>query len=210
MEIYMPNIVYAIGYTLILVIVVLIYVLRIALHNKYVAQKAMDDVESLLEYIDVMRLPGIYIIRNQVSGAQYLGSTKKNFWARWGQHIGQLNLGKHENAQLQEDWHQYGAGAFLFQVVQWTNDPAQVDALPEIEKRLLIERAKTMPPMLNYNVAYSRIYDVPSAPEAEPIVPVFAAPKRRRTFRQRSQNTPDGFSLADLGLTPEEIAALGL
>lgn len=45
------------------------------------------------------------------------------------------------------------------------------------------------------------------------IVPIFATPKRHRAYRPRQQskqNAPDGFSLTDLGLTPEEIEALGL
>jgi hypothetical protein len=197
------------------IFVLLVYVTYIAWQNKRTAQQALDEIKSLRTFLDTMRLPGIYIIGNLVTGAEYLGSTKKNFWARWGQHVALLNFGKHENARLQADWLTYGANAFRFQIVHWIDDPDQIEALPEIEKQLLLDRAQKLPPILNYNIAHSRVYGVPSAPDAEPITPVFESPRSQRMHRPRqrkirTQTSSNGYSLSDMGLTPEEIAALGL
>lgn len=192
-----------------------VYALYIAWRNKQTALKAFKQIEEITECIRSTRLAGIYVIINTTTGAQYLGSTKKNFMARWGQHVGALSVGEHGNARLQEDWNTCGPDAFQFGIVTSTDDPAVIEALPEIERSMLLERAQTIPPILNYNIAHSRVYGVPSAPDAEPIVPVFQSPKSQRMHRPRRQKIhtvtdPNGYSLSDLGLSPEEIAALGL
>ena len=186
---------------------VCIFVSWTALQNKRVCQEAFREIESLHTYIQTMRLPGLYVIKNTQTGAEYFGSTKKNFMARWGQHVAELDQGKHGNVKLQEDWNFYGHIAFVFSIVEISDD---VDTLLDRERQVRAERAQRIPPILNYNVAHRRVYVVPSAPDAEPIVPVFQAPKRRG----RAQPTPiqrdtKPFILEDL-LTPDEIAALGL
>lgn len=54
---------------------------------------------------------GVYSIRNNHSAREYIGSSV-NVKRRVAQHLRDLNLGSHGNRLLQDDFIQYGAGAF--------------------------------------------------------------------------------------------------
>lgn len=61
---------------------------------------------------------GIYAIENILTGAAYVGGTRRGFLSRWLQHRGSLLLGHHNNAALQEDWSRHGSGWFKFVVLE--------------------------------------------------------------------------------------------
>jgi len=70
---------------------------------------------------DSFATPGIYEIRNMLNGKQYVGSSV-NIRTRLGEHVNDLNKGKHHNARLQHAWNKYGAGAFAFDVLEVVGD----------------------------------------------------------------------------------------
>lgn len=70
---------------------------------------------------------GIYAIRNTLNGKVYIGSAV-NFRRRWWQHTSRLNIENHHSSKLQAAWEKYGAGAFVFEVLE------------PVSKELLIER----------------------------------------------------------------------
>lgn len=61
--------------------------------------------------------PGVYLIRNIISGKVYVGSTTKSLRNRRRQHISDLVRQKHHNAHLQRAWSRDGADAFVFEIL---------------------------------------------------------------------------------------------
>ncbi len=121
-----------------------------------------ENYTLALRYVGEAKLRGVYRIRCHVNDAEYIGSTKTNFMARWGQHIRELNKGKHTSPGLQADWNRYGPRAFQFMIVEVMDDDHEIVIK---EREMLTQRAATLPPVLNYNVANSRVYPVPTTPE---------------------------------------------
>jgi hypothetical protein len=76
--------------------------------------------------MDMAKSFGIYMIRNTITGAQYIGMTRKSFDERWRGHRFALTKGQHASPSLQADWNQYGEGAFQFSVVEAIDDMQQV------------------------------------------------------------------------------------
>ncbi len=161
------------------------------------------DAQS--KYIRDMQYRGIYLITCRQTNATYCGKTSTNFMARWGQHIRDLNNQQHGNPRLQEEWNRYGADAFEFNVIEILDDD---DLIIERETAILKRRAMELPPILNYNVANSRIYPVPAAPDVETVIVERPAPRPSRRRAHAEPVNSDTFSLEDLGLTPEEIELL--
>lgn len=62
-------------------------------------------------------ISGIYQIRNTINGHRYIGSAV-DIQHRWSQHINYLRKGKHHSEHLQRAWDKYGAGAFVFEVIE--------------------------------------------------------------------------------------------
>lgn len=120
------------------------------------------EMKAALEYVGNVKYRGIYRIRCRENGAEYIGSTRSNFMARWGQHMRDLNNGKHISPRLQADWITYGRSAFQFMIIEVMDDDDEIVAR---ERAIIADRAATVPPILNYNVAHSRIYPVPTVPE---------------------------------------------
>lgn len=48
--------------------------------------------------------------------------TRTSFYRRWFQHIDDLRQNKHSNKALQNDYNQFGAGAFTFRVIETLDD----------------------------------------------------------------------------------------
>ena len=63
------------------------------------------------------RLSGIYGIRCTATNKIYIGSSS-DIPARWNQHRSSLQQGTHYNKHLQRAWARYGAGAFIFEVLE--------------------------------------------------------------------------------------------
>lgn len=145
-------------FTIVYVLVMGLLMVRMAREIAY----WREDHARAMQYFGESKLRGVYRIRCCVNGAEYIGSTKTNFMARWGQHIRDLNNGKHTSPRLQEDWNNYGPRMFQFMIVEVLDDDK---VIVERERAIIAERATTVPPILNYNVAGSRIYPVPSPAE---------------------------------------------
>lgn len=61
--------------------------------------------------------PGIYLIRNRVSGKVYVGSAS-NLSKRWSRHRKDLRAGKHSNVYMQSAWNKDGEQAFTFSILE--------------------------------------------------------------------------------------------
>jgi group I intron endonuclease len=68
---------------------------------------------------------GIYSITNMVNGKRYIGSTE-NMVRRWKEHRYRLCKGNHHTAHLQAAWNKYGAVAFVFEVLEYIEDIADL------------------------------------------------------------------------------------
>lgn len=64
----------------------------------------------------MVKISAVYQIRNLMNGKRYVGSTT-NLRDRWGLHKRQLRTGKHHSKHLQRAWGAYGAGTFVFEVL---------------------------------------------------------------------------------------------
>ena len=91
---------------------------------------------------------GVYEIVHNASGKRYVGSTAKSFKARWRLHRLALSKGKHHSVLLQRAWNKYGAGAFEFRVVEFTN-PEHAIAI----EQTFLDWRKSANPKFGYNIA---------------------------------------------------------
>lgn len=66
--------------------------------------------------------PGVYRIRNTITGREYIGGTSRPIRTRWRQHKNNLKCNRHMNRLLQQDWNTYGADAFEFSVIEVINN----------------------------------------------------------------------------------------
>jgi group I intron endonuclease len=60
---------------------------------------------------------GVYRIKNEKNGKLLVGSSP-NLDGIWNRHQFELSLGNHRNRQLQQEWNEYGADAFSFEVLE--------------------------------------------------------------------------------------------
>lgn len=67
------------------------------------------------------KLPGIYAIRNIISGRCYIGSAT-NIAGRWAVHRCILKRGTHHSSWLQRSWNKHGPDCFVFEVLEFTED----------------------------------------------------------------------------------------
>lgn len=65
--------------------------------------------------------PGIYQIRNLITGDTYIGSSH-NMGFRWETHVHDLQAHRHRNKRLQAAWDEYGEAAFSFEVLEHVGD----------------------------------------------------------------------------------------
>lgn len=70
--------------------------------------------------------PGVYRIRNTITGCEYIGATTNPIHKRWYAHRSSLNKGRHSNRRLQSDWKEYGELAFSFEVLEVVRDERRV------------------------------------------------------------------------------------
>lgn len=64
-----------------------------------------------------LRLPGIYCIKNIVSGRIYVGSAK-DIHDRWRLHRKELRLGIHHSSVFQRSWNKHGPEAFQITILE--------------------------------------------------------------------------------------------
>lgn len=73
--------------------------------------------ELLEEYRQLKTYMGVYQIRNTVNGKIFI-STCSNLKSRWLTIRGQLDIGRYANSELQKEWNELGAGAFIYEVLE--------------------------------------------------------------------------------------------
>ncbi len=85
--------------------------------------KSREDLKR--EYKERRKPAGVFQIKNTVSGKVLLGSSL-NLEGPLNAAKFMLSAGHHENKRLQQDWNEYGADQFVFEVleeVQVKDDP---------------------------------------------------------------------------------------
>jgi len=69
------------------------------------------------EYRERRKPAGIFQVKNTVNGKVLLGSSL-NLEGPLNSHKFMLTIGRHKNESLQRDWSEYGAGAFVFEILE--------------------------------------------------------------------------------------------
>jgi len=92
-----------------------------------------------------------YVIFNLALHKQYVGRTR-NLDQRYSEHVSKLRGGRHENPELQRDWHRDGEQNFI-----WVDVLLRASDLPpNMLEDLLIDTLQTFDPALGYNRMTSR------------------------------------------------------
>ena len=76
---------------------------------------------------------GVYQIRNTANGRIFVGSSS-DLDAIWNRYSFQLDMGSHQNAELQREWKAFGKAQFVYEVlgeIEQSDDPA-VDLRKEV------------------------------------------------------------------------------
>lgn len=76
-----------------------------------------DRKRLVASYQEKEREMGVYAITNNRNGRRLVGSST-NLDGAWNKEKFGLQLGTHENKELQTDWNQYGEEAFSFEVLE--------------------------------------------------------------------------------------------
>jgi group I intron endonuclease len=98
-------------------------------------------------YKETPRQAGIFQIKNIKTGKILLGSST-NLHGPLNKHRFMLSIGKHDNAVLQKDWNQFGADAFVFEIleiVKLADDPTfNLDDELTLLEEIWIEKLQPM------------------------------------------------------------------
>ena len=65
-----------------------------------------------------LSLPGVYRLKNDVTGKFYIGSTINSCKSRIGQHFSLLRAGKHSSIKLQNSYNKHGESAFSGDILE--------------------------------------------------------------------------------------------
>ena len=76
----------------------------------------MTKKELKNQYKETKFPMGVFQIKNQFNGKILLDSGL-NMPAKWKRHLTELKFGSHRNKVLQQEWKQFGATAFVYEVV---------------------------------------------------------------------------------------------
>ncbi len=76
----------------------------------------MTKKELKNQYKETKFPMGVFQIKNQVNGKILLDSGL-NMPAKWKRHLMELKFGSHRNKVLQQEWKQFGATVFVYEVV---------------------------------------------------------------------------------------------
>ena len=108
--------------------------------------------------VDPSRSSGVYSIVNHRIGRVYLGAAVHTFTRRWSGHRYELNLGKHNNRDLQQDWYECGVASFDF-VIACPFTPVLpawlFSSLEALERQMIFVSENWL-----YNVRVTRPYSV--------------------------------------------------
>jgi group I intron endonuclease len=100
-----------------------------------------------MAYSNRIIVPGIYQIKNTLDGLVYVGSS----WdipKRWKGHRLLLARGNHHSRRLQKAWDEYGATAFVFEILEFCY---KRNALAKIEQSW-IDELQSSNPRHGYNI----------------------------------------------------------
>lgn len=96
--------------------------------------------------VPIQDCPGVYCIRNVVTGQEYIGQSLVCGMRR-SSHFSALRRGKHSNSLLQASYARYGFDAFVFEIIQKTPrnlaarliaEQKQIDRRKPIFNRLMV------------------------------------------------------------------------
>ncbi len=96
----------------------------------------MDKKALVREYKETRRPMGVYCIRNTVNG-KLLVARSVDLPSILNRQRGQLRSGRHPNPTLQKDLVEYGVEAFVVEVLDTLEPPAQADSDPAVDLRTL-------------------------------------------------------------------------
>lgn len=112
-------------------------------------------------------LPGIYIIKNNITKKLYVGSTTMQMIKRLQHHYNQLSKNKHKNVYLQNTWNKYGENVFEF------------IALLNCEKEITLVKEQNC---INYLLKKNVLYNINHLASGTPNLSKEVIEKRRNTF----------------------------
>ena len=87
--------------------------ISVSYEQKYLSHQASD----LLSVIPAKS--GVYVIKNTVRNWSYVGQSE-NLKKRISSHLHDLNNNRHHNSSLQDDYNQYGVGAFAVEYEEFS------------------------------------------------------------------------------------------
>jgi group I intron endonuclease len=77
--------------------------------------KSRKDINR--EYQERVKPAGVYQVKNISNGKVLLGSSL-NLEGPLNRHKFMLKIGSHTNKALQKDWNEFGAGKFIFEILE--------------------------------------------------------------------------------------------
>jgi group I intron endonuclease len=80
------------------------------------SNEAKSRAEIRRAYKETLRKAGVFQVKNLKNGKVLLGSST-NLHGPLNKHRFMLSIGRHDNKVLQNDWNQYGADAFVFEIL---------------------------------------------------------------------------------------------
>lgn len=90
----------------------------------------------MIETVNHMSKPtlqyGVYNIINTITHQYYVGSSSTSIQARFRSHKCDLRQNKHHCTHLQNAWNKYGEDAFIFEVIEYTNNKEKCIAIEQI------------------------------------------------------------------------------
>jgi group I intron endonuclease len=94
------------------------------------------------EYKQMKFRMGVFQIKNNINGKIFIGSSL-DLKAIWYAQKLQLDMGMHQNSDLQKDWKQYGSENFLYEIIEEIEqrDDSKVDFNKEVKvlEEMMIE-----------------------------------------------------------------------
>ncbi len=80
--------------------------------------KSKRDIKR--EYLERKKPAGVFQVKNSANGKVLLGSSL-NIEGSLNSQRFMLSSGQHRNATLQKEWNEYGADAFVFEILEVVN-----------------------------------------------------------------------------------------
>jgi hypothetical protein len=98
----------------------------------------MNRKELVREYKESKLPMGLFQIKNTTNGKVFIG-TSVNLPGILNRMRWQLEMGGHSNRLLQQEWNQFGAGAYTFEVLDTLKHPDTDDYNPTKDLEALME-----------------------------------------------------------------------